>query len=884
MNGSFLKNHRFISLIFILSGVLSEMQAQFREGEIIVALDQAYSAEAIIKNLGWTSNRSSTNPVTTLSQYPLKTIKLKTDEDGLELVLDKLNKMSGVLYAQRNKIIQYRKTPNDPLFKDQWQYNNLVQPGSDLNILSAWDITTGGVTARGDTIVVAVLEDGIGRHDDIVDNMWINRGEIPGDKIDNDGNGYVDDYLGWNVETNSDQVNIDDRHGTQVAGIIGASGNNGKGVSGINWKVKIMPIITGDIDEANAIAAYSYAYTQRKLFNESNGKKGAFIVATNSSWGIDRGRPEDAPLWCAFYDSLGAVGILSCAATINANVDVDIEGDLPTACLSDFLVTVTNVNRTDSLVRGAGYGKKSIDLGAFGENTYNITNNNRYTTFTGTSAATPHVTGAIALAYSVGCDRLISLAKSNPSEAARVLKQALLTSSKSNYTLQNISRAQGRLDIGNFISMVNSWCGACSTPLVNDLAEPTEEGQVTIQLPNQTNGGSVDLRMRVVGTSDWTEYKGLKATTAISNLNLCTEYEYQLKYMCGNTVLNDYKYSRFITSYGCCPLPKVSTTNYEDGVFVLNLEEQNLIQTSLLEYKQKDEVTWKNLNGDYHFEIKDLPTCSYYEFRVSHSCLDGKSQSPLTNHQSFHTTCGSCTDEAYCDNFKLNNQQEWISTITLGETLWETGPDNNGHGIYLGYKIPVLDKNKYYKLEIIPGFAAQSYKENFKVYVDLNNDQNFTAEDLLYTSNGREPFVKDSLLIPANVTPGIKRMRVVMNFEDRALTCNTSQDYGEVEEYCIEVSQVVGSENLELKSKIYLENTIFNDQITLGLDNFDGKNLLLNLYDASGRLSRQSLLPVEGLSSVQLSGLGELTSGLYFLQVISPELTSQIGFKLYKSP
>ena len=99
---------------------------------------------------------------------------------------------------------------------------------------------------------------------------------------------------------------------------------------------------------------------QRKRYNDSEGAEGAFVVSTNSSWGIDYGQPSSAPMWCAMYDSLGAYGIVSAGATINGNVNVDVEGDLPTACASDYLLSVTNLGRNDIKVNGADMEQRPL--------------------------------------------------------------------------------------------------------------------------------------------------------------------------------------------------------------------------------------------------------------------------------------------------------------------------------------------------------------------------------------------------------------------------------------------------------------------------------------------------------------------------------------------
>ena len=182
-------------------------------------------------------------------------------------------------------------------------------------------------------IVVAVLDDGIDvNHEDLMGNIFINNKEIPNDKIDNDGNGYIDDYKGYNIDLGNGTA-VAQNHGTGVSGIIGAIGNNQLGISGINWKIKILPIFgVNQLDEI--IMAYSYVLKMKRLYLSSKGDKGAFVVVTNYSGGISKawGDVEPYKQWCAMYDLLGAEGILSVGATDNEPINVDVIGDMPSTC------------------------------------------------------------------------------------------------------------------------------------------------------------------------------------------------------------------------------------------------------------------------------------------------------------------------------------------------------------------------------------------------------------------------------------------------------------------------------------------------------------------------------------------------------------------------
>lgn len=423
------------------------------------------------------------------------------DETTLDATtaLAKFSRMPGVRAAQWNHEAAPRTTePNDPSWGSQKDMTLIGMP-------TAWDGTTGGVmytrdSLRGDTIVVAVLEQGfLITHPDLVPNLWHNWGEIPDNGIDDDGNGYRDDYTGWDPATNSSGAGLGGSHGTSVCGIVGARGDNSLGVSGVNWNVQMMVMTNSAKIEDQIIAAYYYVAKMRRRYNESDGQEGAFVVATNASFGIDFGKPAQHPLWCAVYDSLGRVGVLNAGATANMNADVDQVGDIPSTCPSDYLIGVTNVNANSDTKSGAGYGAVSIDLGAPGDASFTTSLGNNggpgYASFSGTSGATPHVSGAIALLYSLDCPNLTGDALDNPAACALRFKDLILNSVAPNASLEGITTTGGRLDVAAAVDAVRELCGGSSGPLaiLSINPNPTREAlEIRYETPNF---GAYNLRI-----------------------------------------------------------------------------------------------------------------------------------------------------------------------------------------------------------------------------------------------------------------------------------------------------------------------------------------------------------------------------------------------------
>jgi len=467
---NYAKSCKQTMIVFIVSLLLpcfvAAQQQDFVYGEIIIMLAKDKTVADFQKEF------TAVNPVSDFNIEPISLVVpiylLKDSRfTNKELTLiNSLNSLSSVQAAQLNYLVKPRLTPNDAQYSQQWALHNTGQSAgtvdADVDAPEAWDITTGGVTAAGDTIVVAVVDGGVQlTHPDLQANIWRNYAEIPGNSIDDDGNGYIDDVNGWNAYNNTGNLPVD-QHGTHVAGIIGAKGNNAVGVSGINWNVKIMNIAGSSGNTATVITAYSYALQQRRIYNATSGEQGAFVVAVNSSFGVDLGLPASFPIWCAFYDTMGAAGILNVGATANANTNVDIQGDIPTACPSNHLVSVTNSTRNDTKNGGAAYGLTTIDLAAPGTSIYNTVTGSNYSNLTGTSMATPMVAGIIGLMYAYPCANIGSLMHQDPSAFALLVKEALLNGTDAKPAFATNTVSGGR---ANARGALDSLAVLCATPL-----------------------------------------------------------------------------------------------------------------------------------------------------------------------------------------------------------------------------------------------------------------------------------------------------------------------------------------------------------------------------------------------------------------------------------
>lgn len=693
-----------------------------------------------------------------------------------------------VQHAQFNHFVKKRSTiPDDPLFDQQWYWQNLGMSGgtldSDVDADLAWDITTGGTTVDGHEIVVCVIEGANRDHSDLQGNLWVNQFEIPNDDLDNDGNGYIDDYDGWNVNALSDFISPD-QHGTAVSGVIGAKGNNGSFLSGMNWDVKIMHVDFSSTVESSVVAAYTYPYLMRQKFNETNGEEGALVVATNASWGIDEADPANFPIWCAIYDSLGSVGILNCVATTNDNVNVDMVGDMPGNCPSEFIINVTATDNEDRR-NFSGFGNTHVDIAAPGEGMTLLNQNGGPINDSGTSYAAPIISGLVGLLYSAPCSSIGKRSIVDAENMAKWVRDAILNGVDLVPDLLGEVQTGGRVNAFNSLQILMDRCIRCEKPFGFGV-ENTLDISSEIIWTSSDSTLQTDLRWRSLVGSDWDTLENVESPYLFGDLEACTSYEFQLNDVCQDT-MSGYTDSYVFETDGCCRSP--------EDIVISNISNTSVMVewNSVLAAISYDLVVSSSFGSftiggliDANFELTALNPCTEYSIQIVVVCEGGTMD--ISEPIVFTTLgCGACFDADYCPSEGEDATAEWIAEVSLND-LNNTSTSDDGYGNFTFLSTDLLTWENY-EINITPGFEDFEYGEWFMVWIDFNQDGEFDgANEEVFNSNGTaSSTVAGNILIPGDALLGPTRMRVAMRFNVEPEACDEFFNFGEVEDYCVNI-------------------------------------------------------------------------------------------------
>ena len=400
---------------------------------------------------------------------------------------------AGVRYVEPDFVITTSATPNDPSYSRLWGLNNSGQTGgvadADMDVAEAWDVTSGSRS-----VVVGVIDTGIDyNHPDLASNIWRNPGEIAGDGIDNDRNGYVDDVRGWDFANNDADPFDDEGHGTHVAGTIGAVGNNGVGIVGVSWNVSLMALkflgADGSGSTSGAVAAINYATRMRQSF-------GVNVVATNNSWG-------GGGFSSALRDAIaagGSAGVLCVAAAGNESANNDATPSYPANYAGDAVFSVAATDSSNRLATFSNYGVTTVDVAAPGVGIYSTVPGNGYASYSGTSMATPHVTGTVAL-----------LAAANPQATAAQIRTAILSTAVPLPALAGKVATGGLVNAAAALAAVGGGGGGGGEPP----AQPAPTADVIDVSPDpRTTSVSADLQLTLGGVA--VSLAGVSVTTTDS--------------------------------------------------------------------------------------------------------------------------------------------------------------------------------------------------------------------------------------------------------------------------------------------------------------------------------------------------------------------------------
>lgn len=375
---------------FIAALLLASTAAAHIPGEVLVGLDHAPTE----------SERSALGATSLHRLGHTDAYRITLDGESVEAAVARLEQLPGVRYAEPNYIVKPRVLPSDYLFGEQWALYNLGQgqgggwpAGIDVRATTAWSITTGS-----SDVLVAVLDTGVDySHEDLAGNIWSNPGEIAGNGVDDDGNGYIDDVVGWDFVDEDASPYDGEGHGTHVAGIIGAVGDNGIGIAGVSWDVSLMAVrMIGDdanpggVDDAAEAVIYAV-------------DNGARII--NCSWGFDEEYSQtldDAFAYAAAHDVL----MVTAAGNDAKNVGLEAVEDYPAELPYDNILNVGATARDGWLAWFSNFGDDAVDITAPGgplivSSVPYTTGMGKYDRMYGTSMAAPHVSGVAALLLSI---------------------------------------------------------------------------------------------------------------------------------------------------------------------------------------------------------------------------------------------------------------------------------------------------------------------------------------------------------------------------------------------------------------------------------------------------------------------------------------------------
>ncbi len=352
-------------------------------------------------------------------------------EPNVQIKLEPNEVLSDERYDYQNLVEYSKSVPNDPMFAEQWALHNEGQSGgkskADISAVEAWKKTKGSKK-----VVVAVLDTGVEyTHQDLATNMWTRPDNVP--EYKDDELGMVNDLQGFDADSKLQDPMDDNGHGTHCAGVIGAEGDNSEGIAGVNWEVQIMPLKFlsrgGFGSTKNAIEAINYVIDRKRA--------GVNIRIVSNSWGSTaKSKALEDVIRVA-----GEAGILFIAAAGNDASDNDKRHHYPSDYNLPNMVSVAALDRNDNLASFSNYGVKTIDVAAPGKDISSTWIGGKYRDASGTSMATPYVSGVAAL-----------IVAQNPNISLEKLREKLVSSVDKLDSLNGKIKSGGRINAAKAVN------------------------------------------------------------------------------------------------------------------------------------------------------------------------------------------------------------------------------------------------------------------------------------------------------------------------------------------------------------------------------------------------------------------------------------------------
>lgn len=588
-----------------------------------------------------------------------------------------------VAFAEPNYIYRRELVSNDPSYTNGSLWGTYSSdspvnagPAGTTNIFGSqaeqvWNRDFVG----SNSVCIGVIDEGIQfDHPDLISNMWVNPFEIAGNGVDDDGNGYADDIRGWDFDGNNNTIydGPGDDHGTHCAGTIGATGGNGTGVAGVSWNVTMISakfLGAGGGTTANAIKAIDYI-TDLKI------RHGLNLVATSNSWGgggysqgladaIIRSAKADI-LFIAAAGNGGSDGIgdnNDTVANYPSNYNTTIPTSTETAASYDAVVAVAAIASNGSRAGFSNFGRNTVDLGAPGVGIVSTVPSNSYASYNGTSMATPHVSGAVALYASL----------QPPGFPAADIRRALFSSVAPTSSLATNTATGGRLDVANMVfqSLIH-----VSPPTVAETTEAGGQTSFTVVLQLQPSG---DVSLPIFSSNT------AEGTTDVSSL-VFTPLNWNVPQTVTLTGVDD---------------------NFDDGDVNWDVVIGPASSTdSLYNNRDPDDLTITNLNDDFaDIFITDLSGTQTTESGGTVTFNVVLATQPFAQ-VTLDIASSDLAEGIASVPFLIFDDTNWNSP----QTVTVTGQDDT-----------IYDRNRNYQISITPNTVDPSYSGISPQYVDLVN-------------------------------------------------------------------------------------------------------------------------------------------------------------------